>query len=661
MKSNFLTKITFILNIFKESFIALVPYLFLSSFIILLSTLLSIFEIQIGLINTENIKAVPHATTEMLPFFLLISITYHLAKRTNENTVISLILSILIFSTIIVLQYPNNELASVFSDSLSFTVFFIPFFSVFILKKTSSFTGEQSNSLLAERYLSNIFRLILPFLITYFLSVSFITIIINYFSNFDVLAIDYLSGLPDFSLLVIRSIVEHLLWFFGIHGSNTFDLLLDLEFLKKSIFPNIEYKQFYDLFVINGGAGASLSLIFAIFLSAKDKHSKRIAKLAVPFAIFNINEILIFGLPIIFNRYLLIPFILVPLSNLIISYNFVSYLEINFIEYNYSWITPIFINAYLATENLSLLVFQLVLVILGTVIYMPFVRMYASAQSSTSHIERLAEKLDITTALESGEGIVAHKARTSIIQSNFELAKTIELLNENKLRVFYQPKVNIENLTCDEYEGLLRLELSDGKIVGPYFLSNIENSGLAPIIDLWVCREVNKDIKKWPTKDFQPQISINLHPDTLARKDVIKEIIDTTSSDNINFEIIERSYLSHIAVNDNLHLLRDNGFAISIDDFGEGYTSLSTLIKIPFSHLKIDRSLIEQIHTSDGYSICKHITDLCKDVGGIVVAEGVETKEQLDFVKKIGIKYVQGFYFSPALEFDEIIKYTPIQ
>jgi EAL domain-containing protein (putative c-di-GMP-specific phosphodiesterase class I) len=221
--------------------------------------------------------------------------------------------------------------------------------------------------------------------------------------------------------------------------------------------------------------------------------------------------------------------------------------------------------------------------------------------------------------------------------------------------MYYQAKVDINNNTCKKFEALLRYKI-DGQIKGPIFLDAIEQAGLAHIIDLWVCKKVKEDLKNWQKDDFHPLISINLNPDTIKSTQIINEIISMFKGHNIEFEIIERSFLFKNA-QDNINLLIKNGFEISIDDFGTGYSSLETIAKHNIHELKLDKSLIDIIHTKKGYSICKHTTNLCHDIGAVIVAEGVETKEQLDIVKSLNIDLVQGYYFSKAISFNSVLKF----
>jgi len=452
-----------------------------------------------------------------------------------------------------------------------------------------------------------------------------------------------------------------LFWFFGIHGSHLLDLLSSDNYLYDSfIIKNLSYKELYDLFIVFGGSGSGLSLIISIFIAGKDKHSRTIAKLALPFVTFNVNEILIFGLPIVLNRHLLIPFILVPLVNLIIAMNVISFLPISFSDQSVSWITPIFINTYILTDgNLFALGLQFLLVVLGVLIYVPFIRKYSLSQMISHQRNNLINNLDVSISLQKEEGIKANKAQIAIIESNKEVDQIINLLQSNNLFVYYQPKVDIKNIKCTNFEALLRIKTKEGNVVGPYFLEHLELAGLASIIDIWVCNEVKRHLVLWYNNGFKPMISINLHPDTLSDFPSIEKIGFSLKDYNVEFEIIERCLLSGGHAKKSILLLKKLGFKISIDDFGTGYSSLQTLNMLPIDSLKLDKSLIDVIDSEKGHIICKYISRMSKDLGFDCVAEGVETKKQLELINTLDFQYVQGFYFSKAIPVDDVINYIP--
>ncbi len=186
--------------------------------------------------------------------------------------------------------------------------------------------------------------------------------------------------------MVIAYIFLHLFWFFGINGGSVvgavFNPILqtlsaeNLEFFKTGIGEaNIISQQFQDLFATFGGAGSTLSLIIAMLFFCKSKRITELGKLSLVPGIFGINEPIIFGLPIVLNPMMLVPFILVPTVNIVISYFAMAADLVPVCNgINIPWTTPLIISGLLATNWVGALL-QAGLLVLGVFIYMPFIKM----------------------------------------------------------------------------------------------------------------------------------------------------------------------------------------------------------------------------------------------------------------------------------------------
>ena len=179
---------------------------------------------------------------------------------------------------------------------------------------------------------------------------------------------------------------QHFFWFFGINGGSIVGsimqpILTPLTIENLSAFqagnplPNVINQQFYDLFTTFGGAGSTLSMLIAMIIVCRSQRIKNLSKISVVPALFGINEPVIFGLPVVLNPTILIPFLLTPLINILISYfSMVSGLVPFTSGVSMPWTTPVIISGFLTTGWRGALL-QLILVILGVFIYMPFVKM----------------------------------------------------------------------------------------------------------------------------------------------------------------------------------------------------------------------------------------------------------------------------------------------
>lgn len=192
--------------------------------------------------------------------------------------------------------------------------------------------------------------------------------------------------------MIIAYIFLHLFWFFGVNGGSVVGavfnpILQTLSLENQNIFRNlgaqgfsiengahIISQQFQDLFATFGGCGSTLSLLIAMLLFCKSKRIKELGKLSLVPGIFGINEPIVFGLPIVLNPTIIIPFILVPTVNIILSYIAMSvglFPPCNGI--NIPWTTPVIISGFLATNWVGA-IFQAVLLVIGVFIYLPFIK-----------------------------------------------------------------------------------------------------------------------------------------------------------------------------------------------------------------------------------------------------------------------------------------------
>jgi diguanylate cyclase (GGDEF)-like protein len=231
-------------------------------------------------------------------------------------------------------------------------------------------------------------------------------------------------------------------------------------------------------------------------------------------------------------------------------------------------------------------------------------------------------------------------------------------LENGEFAVYYQPQINTKTLQHTGMEALVRWNHPTMGLIGPSkFLSVAEETGFIVELDQWVMKRAVKQIVQWYKKGFNPGIlALNLSIKQLHKKDFVasfKEMLMETgcNTEYLEFEVSENQIMNHpedaISV---LNELRDMGIGLSIDDFGTGYSSLSYLKRLPINKLKIDKTFIDGLpYDEEDVGIAKAIIALAKSLKLGVIAEGVETKEQRDFLVEHGCENIQGYLYSEPL------------
>ncbi len=228
-------------------------------------------------------------------------------------------------------------------------------------------------------------------------------------------------------------------------------------------------------------------------------------------------------------------------------------------------------------------------------------------------------------------------------------------LKNNEFEVYYQAQLNAVTNLYTGMEALVRWRHPEYGFIPPSkFLPLAEEIGMIIDIDRWVMKRVMEDIVRWKQRGYDVQkASINLSIKHLQHDSFIptlKKYLDETGCNGewLEFEVTETHIMSNYDESVNkLKEMNALGIKISIDDFGTGYSSLSYLKYLPIDKLKIDKSFVDDIlHDQEDVSIIKSIIWLCKCLNLSVIAEGVETKEQSDFLVEIGCELQQGYLFA---------------
>ncbi len=238
-------------------------------------------------------------------------------------------------------------------------------------------------------------------------------------------------------------------------------------------------------------------------------------------------------------------------------------------------------------------------------------------------------------------------------------------IKNHELELYYQPIQELASSKIVGFEALIRWNHPTYGMLYPHeFLPVAEETGLSLPIGHWSLVEASKQVKKWQKEftNFEDcYISINVSARQFAHPDLISEIqkvLQQTDADprSIRLEITETTLIEYTdAVKEKFKQLRELGVDLSIDDFGTGYSSLSYLKNIPAQCLKIDQSFISEIgQQKSATDLVKAMIDLASDLGLDVVAEGIESPDQLDELRRLSCTFGQGFLLSLPLRADSV-------
>ncbi len=253
-------------------------------------------------------------------------------------------------------------------------------------------------------------------------------------------------------------------------------------------------------------------------------------------------------------------------------------------------------------------------------------------------------------------------------EMNDEFAERIEM--ENGLRraiendefiLYYQPQVDLATGRIVSFEALLRWVHSERGIISPLkFISVAEETGLIVQIGKWVLKTACDFIVKLNNRTGKEySISVNISVVQLMQADFVSMVVDTLTSSGLapsllELEITESKLVETVDINlKKLHELRESGVRFSIDDFGKGFSSLSYLKQLPVNTLKIDKCFVDDIPDNDN-SMIESIIHIGHKRNLLVVAEGVEKKEQLEYLAKHKCDMVQGYYCSKPVPEEDI-------
>jgi lactose/cellobiose-specific phosphotransferase system IIC component len=470
-------------------------------------------------------------------------------------------------------------------------------------------------------------------------------------------------------------------WFFGIHGANVLDPLTtglfeaaqqqNHEAMAMNLPPpHIVTKNFLDMFVFMGGSGTSVCLLMALLIVSRNNGSRRLAKISLVPGVFNINEILLFGLPVILNPIFLLPFVLVPLVMTMTSYLAVSHGFVPMPTQELSWTTPPILGGYFSTGALSGSLLQAFNIVLGTLIYAPFVRISdrEKAERQRKAMQALMEIACNNVVGPSGKKCLDRNDEIGVLARALAHDLELALKTNTGLYLEYQPQVDYEAGTVIGAEALVRWRHPVyGPIPAPIMVAISEDGEFMRPLGLWVLNEACAERARWKEAgiDDHFKTAVNVSIQQLEDNKLAGKVVDCVDRHSLQNHMIGIEVTESIALDpespQNLILkeLNDMGFIISMDDFGMGHSSLVYLKYFPVNILKIDKALSKDVATSNiCVEVISTIVDLCRSLNVKIIVEFVENQEQIDVLQCLGCTIFQGYFYSPPIAGEKLLKYA---
>ena len=261
--------------------------------------------------------------------------------------------------------------------------------------------------------------------------------------------------------------------------------------------------------------------------------------------------------------------------------------------------------------------------------------------------------------------VYTDKMHDNLSWGNYIKAYVETAIEQDEFVVYLQPKFDISKNVIKGAEALIRWNYKNKEFLPPYrFIPFFEKDGSIAKIDDIVLKKVCEAFAKWK-KEGRPlyPISVNLSRSRMYNENLIENLVSIIDYYNVDHKLIDFE-LTESATYDNMeHMfsvlqeLRSRGFKISMDDFGTGYSSLSLLTQMPIDTLKIDKSFVDTVAVSserkEDIIVLRHIITLAKELGFVCLAEGAESKNQVDRLRDLGCEIIQGYYYSKPIPIEE--------
>lgn len=680
----------------RKGFISIIPLILIGSFALLIMSLpipaYQALMVEMFGSQWKNILIyIRDGTSNILSLVMVISISYAYVVEARERrgyAVNPLIVALIALGSFIAITGISKDSFSMTSFGVNgiFVAMLVAITSSMLFLKLSSmnlfqmraFTDGASASF--NYALTSIFPgslTIIVFasinqLLHSFLEISNIHI---FFSDIVVYIFATVESSEGIAFLFILFV--HIFWFFGIHGSNVLEPVTQsilipalesnqLALLQGQLPTEVFTKPFFNAFTLMGGCGTTLALMLAILVFGKYENQRRLAKMSFLPVVFNINELLVFGIPIVFNFSLLLPFLLVPVILTTISYFAIISGLVPYTNQAVEWTTPIFLSGYVATGSIKGSILQLVNLIVAMLCYLPFIKLAENVSNMhmKNNLNKVAslfqqgEERGVTYTMLNRYDSVGNVARFLVVNLKEDLQK-------GNLSLFYQPQVNFRGEVCG-LEALLRWEYgSYGYMYPPLVISLAEEAQMLDELGYWILDTACRDLKKMDDHGLAHlTVAVNISAAQIENDmfiDNVKAIINKYQihPQNLEIEITEQMALGNSErISSRILALKELGVKLAMDDFGMGHSSLMYLKEYQFDTIKLDGSLVREVVSNQNCrNIISSIVSLGNSLHYSVIAEYVESTDQRHLLHELGCDLYQGYLYSKPLPYEQAIEY----
>lgn len=639
--------------------LALVPYTVVRGLIIAAGAAAD----MVGLCHfAQLVNMVEHSLLVFMPLLMNVFISINWAGRNNFSLISSITISLcaLVFTNGIIsggeFFVANISMPLAIAMGLVVNIF---------LEKVSDCEKYKQNR---ETRIFHLYHGFLESLVLYFI----IILIPLFFHRYSSLWVQHIY--PDnFWNGMLYLLLRTGTWFFGVNGNFIF-IELGKNFSDASYANllawqggdaklNILSTMFYETWCSIGGSGGTLSLLICMYLRCR-KQSKHLVTVSLPMSLLNMNEPLLFGIPIVLNPVMFIPFLLTPVMSYIVAWNATVWGVVPAVHHAVSWTVPPLFNAWLSTNSWAAVLLQLFIIIMGCLIYYPF---WIYLEKRDRNISGDKKQFNLLALPASLNLVPSHHHS---IESNEYIGawrKIRALQSGGEFILWFQPQVCLKTRRIIALETLLRYQSAQGKILPPTFLKYYSRLNMLPQVDFWVLEQAINHIHDHFSTYHDMTLSINISPPTLMDEKLFTVLDGLLKRPlpkgwTLEFEITETDQLSNSQdVSQILENLHQRGVQVALDDFGSGYSTLSYLTHLSLDKIKLDRSLVLGMSSQGGVAFFNRVVSLCQATESRVLVEGIETHEEAEHVRAVGISLAQGYFFHRPLPVKSVCELLDLQ